>query len=199
VICGIDVGLGGAVAFIEPRGPAVREILDMPVHLLKRGGKAKREVDVAGLVGLFALRHVEHAFVELAGAMPRQGVASAFAFGKGFGIVLGVLAARGVPLTLVSAAKWKRTLQLPKGKAAARARASQLLPQAAHYWPLAKHDGRAEAALLALFGARLLGGAAAVPADIFVPANIDTPKRRRPVGVPRDHNASGDLFAAGEK
>jgi hypothetical protein len=43
-----------------------------------------------------------------------------------------------------------------------------LLPQAAHQWPLRKHDGRAEAALLALYGARQLQGPVAVPADVFI-------------------------------
>jgi hypothetical protein len=36
----------------------------------------------------------------------------------------------------------------------ARARATQLLPAAAHRWPLVKHDGRAEAALIAYYGRR---------------------------------------------
>ena len=54
--------------------------------------------------------------------------------------------------------RWKRALHVPKAKDAARARASQLLPEAAHQWRLRKHDGRAEAALLALYGARQLTG-----------------------------------------
>jgi hypothetical protein len=50
---------------------------------------------------------------------------------------------------------------VPKAKDGARARASQLLPAGVQLWPLVKHDGRAEAALLALYGVRQLGGAAA--------------------------------------
>jgi hypothetical protein len=42
----------------------------------------------------------------------------------------------------------------PAGKDGARARASQLIPSAAHHWPLKKHDGRAEAALLAFYASR---------------------------------------------
>jgi hypothetical protein len=41
-------------------------------------------------------------------------------------------------------------------------------PAVAHQWRLKKHDGRAEAALIALYGARQLSGTAAVPADLFV-------------------------------
>ena len=50
--------------------------------------------------------------------------------------------------------RWKRELGVPAGKDGARARASQLLPQAAGQWPLKKHDGRAEAALISVFGSR---------------------------------------------
>jgi hypothetical protein len=59
-------------------------------------------------------------------------------------------------MTLVPPRRWKSALQVPASKDAARFRASQLLPQAAHLWPLKKHDGRAEAALLAVFGGRQL-------------------------------------------
>jgi crossover junction endodeoxyribonuclease RuvC len=67
------------------------------------------------------------------------------------------LAALGVPMSFVAPATWKRALQVPAAKDGARARASQLLPAAAGHWPLVKHDGRAEAALIALYGLRFLG------------------------------------------
>jgi hypothetical protein len=46
-------------------------------------------------------------------------------------------------------------LRVPAEKDGARARASQLIPAGASWWPLVKHDGRAEAALIALYGSRL--------------------------------------------
>jgi crossover junction endodeoxyribonuclease RuvC len=112
--------------------------------------------------------------------MPGQGISSTFAFGKTFGIILGVLAARGIPLTLVPAVRWKRRLHVQKSKDAARARASQLLPRCADQWRLKKHDGRAESALIALFGLHELQGSAATPADTFVlsvPAALEAPGR----------------------
>jgi crossover junction endodeoxyribonuclease RuvC len=168
VIVGIDPGLSGALFFLDPHGASGGEAIDILTHLLTRGSKNKREVDIAGLIGILALRRLTHAFVEQVGAMPGQGVSGVFAFGKTYGILLGVLAARSIPLTLVAPVRWKRALGVPKAKDATRARASQLLPQAAHQWPLKKHDGRAEAALLALYGARELGGSVAVPADVLV-------------------------------
>ena len=155
MIVGIDPGLSGALAVMDPRQPAAVEVIDVPVHVLERG-KVKCDVDIAGLVGLLTLRPIAHAFVEAVNAMPGQGVVSMFSFGKVFGIILGILGALGVPTTLAAPVSWKRALQVPKGKHAARARASQLFPAAACQWRLSKHDGRAEAALIALFGARQL-------------------------------------------
>jgi len=150
-ILGIDPGLEGAFCFFDG---TTAEIVDTPVLAVQRGGKAKRDLDPHQIAQIIAARKPDQAFVELVGAMPGQGVSSTFAFGKGFGIVIGVLAALGVPFTLVPPSTWKKALQVPIGKDAARQRASQLLPAASHQWPLKKHDGRAEAALIALYGSR---------------------------------------------
>jgi crossover junction endodeoxyribonuclease RuvC len=158
MIAGIDPGLGGALFFLDPSGPTNGEAIDLPVHLLVRGGKKKRELDIAGLVGILASHRIDHAFVEAVASMPGQEVSSSFAFGKCFGAILGVLASHAVPVTLVAPAVWKRALNVPKAKDGARARASQLLPEAASQWPLVRHHGRAESALLALWGSRQLDG-----------------------------------------
>ena len=169
-LVGIDPGLGGALFFLDPNHPSTGEAIDLPIHLLLRSGKKKRELDITGLIGILTTHRLIHAFVEQVGAMPGQGVSSVFAFGKCYGAILGVLASRSVPLSLVSPVSWKRALGVPKAKDGARARASQLLPEAAYQWRLKKHDGRAEAALLALYGVRQLGGK---PAPRSAPAIRD--------------------------
>jgi crossover junction endodeoxyribonuclease RuvC len=156
IVCGIDPGLSGGVAFLDTAAGAVLDVADMPTLALTRGGKNKREVDMHALARLIAERRPGHAFVEQVGAMPGQGVSSVFAFGKSFGIAMGVLAATGIPMTFVAPIAWKRALRVPAAKDGARARASQLLPAAAHLWPLVKHDGRAEAALIGIYGLRML-------------------------------------------
>ena len=153
IICGIDPGLSGALVFIE--GSFV-DVSDMPTHALVRGGKNKREIDAHMLAAVLNDARPGHAFIEQVGAMPGQGVSGVFAFGKSYGTIIGVLAALGVPMTFVNPRVWKKTLSVPAAKDGARARASQLLPAAAHWWPLVKHDGRAEAALIALWGLRSL-------------------------------------------
>ena len=85
-----------------------------------------------------------------------QGTTSAFPQGKAYGLILGIIAALKIPLTNVPAATWKRALAVPSDKDGARARASQLLPHLADCWKAKGAHGRAEAALLALYGAKCL-------------------------------------------
>jgi crossover junction endodeoxyribonuclease RuvC len=85
-------------------------------------------------------------------AIPRQSAYATGIFFQVYGQLLGILTALAIPYTVVPPVVWKRALMVPAGKSAARARASQLLPAAAGYWARVKDDGRAEAALIALYG-----------------------------------------------
>jgi crossover junction endodeoxyribonuclease RuvC len=87
------------------------------------------------------------ACIERVSAMPRQGVASSFQFGVGFGSVLGVLQAMHCRVELVTPASWKKGLGLSSDKHASLYKARLLFPFAD--LRLAKHDGRAEALLIA--------------------------------------------------
>ena len=89
-VLGIDPGLSGACALYIPTTGALT-VFDMPTLALSRGGKAKREPDAVELARLIdAAGPIAHAFVEQVGAMPGQGVSSVFAFGKVFGLALGI-------------------------------------------------------------------------------------------------------------
>jgi crossover junction endodeoxyribonuclease RuvC len=155
-ILGIDPGLSGACC-VEDTATGERWVWDIPTFSLSRNGKNKREIDATSLAISLAKHYpIGHAFVEQVGSMPGQGVSSVFAFGKTYGVILGVLAAQGVPITNVAPRAWKKALGVPAAKDGARARASQLMPQIAATWARAKDDGRAESALIALWGARTL-------------------------------------------
>lgn len=159
LVIGADPGLHGALAFYYPKTGALL-IYDIPTHTLTRNGKNKSEIDVMALANIAACAFGAgraHAFIEAVGSMPGQGVSSVFAFGKAYGILLGVLA--GLPRTDVRPQVWKKALGVPADKDGARARASQLFPAYAAEWKLVKHDGRAEAALIALYGAQTLKSA----------------------------------------
>ena len=175
MIIGIDPGLSGALAFYS-NGLAT---LDMPTTERKVGGKLKRELDLARIAEELAKasNFAEFAVIEAVNAMPAvgqggkrrgMGATSAFSFGKAYGSLLGILAALKIRYYAVHPMVWKRHFNLiGQPKDASRGTASRLLPQCSHQWPLKKHDGRAEAALLALYGLQVL-----LPAqNSDVPAN----------------------------
>jgi len=139
-ILGIDPGATGAIAHFHDSQYGY-DVYDMPPN----------PADLAELIGRFG--DVEMAYLEKAQAMPKQGVTSMFNYGVGYGTIIGVLAARSIPYTLVTPAVWKRALGLTgKPKDASRALARSWFPHA----PLsrAKDHGRAEAMLLAEWGRR---------------------------------------------
>jgi crossover junction endodeoxyribonuclease RuvC len=151
---GVDPGMSGALAILE--GERLIQIIDMPVVEVEINGKLKRRISPEMLVselGMY-LDFVTCAYVEKVSAMPGQGVSSMFAFGEALGLIRGIFAGLRVPCFLVPPSAWKRTLKVPQGKDASRAMAAQLWPLNAAEFKRVKDDGRAEAALIALWGSR---------------------------------------------
>lgn len=161
---GIDPGMYGAVAFMD--GPERLDVIDMPLFSIEmatksKGGKPRKrnEIDLHALLGHIRRRTLfadatPAALIEKVGAMPREGAVGAFTFGFSTGALHGLLVAMGIPYDTVTPQKWKKALGLTGDKDASRRLASRLMPQHAHLWPLKKHDGRAEAALIAWYAAR---------------------------------------------
>ena len=112
----------------------------------------KQFLNCWAIMDLFDKEKPDHVFIEKQQAMPKQGLSSTFATGFGYGIYIGLLVASRVPYTEISPVKWKKDLQVPSDKDAARKRASEILPQASELWQLKKDDGLAEAALIAYWG-----------------------------------------------
>ena len=102
------------------------------------------------------------AIVESVSAMPGQGVSSTFKFGAAYGTVRGVIAALEIPVHLVTPGKWKKHFRLSADKEQARALALRLFPASSQHFERKKDHGRAEAALIARYGAEavIAGGAA---------------------------------------
>ena len=152
-IFGIDPGASGAIAILDSETGKLIDVIDMPTTELKVGGKTKHRVSPVFLQSELAFYADDAgAVVELVNAMPGQGVTSMFAFGEAFGIVRGVLAGMKVSTDLVQPAKWKRDLKVNPGKDGSRALAAQTWPDKADFFKRVKDDGRAEAALIALWG-----------------------------------------------
>jgi crossover junction endodeoxyribonuclease RuvC len=143
-ILGIDVGATGALSFYD--GTELM-IYDMPVH---KRNKSTR-MDCYALHEILRDNGADHAYVEQVNAFG-MGASSAYNFGWNSGIIECALSFWGVPFTYVTPQVWKKAMQCPTEKDAARMRATQLLPAHKHNWDLKKHDGRAEASLIALYG-----------------------------------------------
>lgn len=88
--------------------------------------------------------------------MPNQGVASMFRFGYNAGILLGVLNALEIKVLKVKPAVWKSALNLSSDKSKSLKLARKLFPSLHNQLRMQKNDGRAEALLLAHFGATVL-------------------------------------------
>jgi uncharacterized protein YbjT (DUF2867 family) len=94
-----------------------------------------------------------HAVIERAQAMPKQGASSGFKYGRAVGAIEAAIACCEIPLTIIEPTTWKKFHQLRGGeKEASRQRALQLFPSAHVSFARRKDHGRAEAALLALAG-----------------------------------------------
>lgn len=150
VIMGIDPGYSGAIAVLGADG-GVLKMHDMPVYYKENNRKA---IDIQAIKTIFLEQAPKHVVIEQVASRHGDGPVGAFSFGAGYGILLGLLAGIGIPHTTVLPQVWKKDLSVPANKDEARARASQLLPLYSSFWLLKKHDGRAEAALIALYGLR---------------------------------------------
>ena len=141
-------------------------VYDCPVVNVKVSGRARTRCDPVGMAKLLQKfldsTYQAHVYLEQVNAHPEQGVSSMFTFGQGFGYWGGILAVYamlfGLPHTLVTPQRWKKTTMagMSKEKDASRVRVVQLWPDM-HGQLGAKTRGRADALLIAEHGRRELG------------------------------------------
>jgi crossover junction endodeoxyribonuclease RuvC len=148
VVVGVDPGLVGALAAVE--AARLLDVIDVPCVGVKGGQR----------VGALAIRNwirqhaPVHCYIERAQGFPQQGRSSIFKFGRATGAIEAVLACCEIPLTVVEPAAWKRFHHLyGKDKEGSRQRALQLFPAAHSLLAHRKDHNRAEALLLATYGA----------------------------------------------
>jgi crossover junction endodeoxyribonuclease RuvC len=143
-LIGIDPGVAGAIV-VEANGE-IAEVIDTPTIEVR----GKRHVCPHGirevLYGLAKCKAT--AVVEWVQGVQQSGATSAFNFGRGFGVIEGVLAGLGIPYVLVRPQAWTKALGVGSDKGAHRAAAMRLWPDSADLFKRAKDDGRADAALL---------------------------------------------------
>lgn len=143
IICAIDPGLNGAVAILNDEGHL--EAFDMPTM----GEGKQRVVNGPALARRLLEVHVERAVIELAQPMPKEGVSAVFRYGQSYGTCIGVIQGLFLPVSHVSASKWKQGAGLTRDKEFSRRRAIETFPNFDHFFQRKKDHNRAEAALLA--------------------------------------------------
>ncbi|WP_152048273.1 RuvC family protein [Aureimonas psammosilenae] len=146
-ILGADPGASGAISFYFPSHPGLIAAEDVPL--------AAGEIDAVTLAKRIRQMAPTMAVIEKVGPMPKQGVSSTFNFGCSYGIVRGVVLALDIPTHLVTPGRWKKHFRLSADKEEARALALRLWPASEHFGRKKDH-GRAEAALIARFGAETI-------------------------------------------
>ncbi len=139
IILGIDPGVQGALALFD-RGENRVTVHDMP--------------DTTD-----TLSELVASFPRVAGCMIEKpfypkviGTKNVAKIAEAYGRIKAVLFFHGIAIREVAPKDWKAALNLSDSKAASRQRAGEFFPDDAHQWRLAKHDGRAEAALIAWYG-----------------------------------------------
>jgi hypothetical protein len=141
ILLGIDPGVQGALALLDKSENRVT-VHDMP-------DTTATLFDLLGTFPKVASCMIEKPFY------PKViGVKNVAKIAEAYGRIKAALFAHGIPLREVAPKDWKAALNLSDSKAASRELAGAFFPDDADQWKLAKHDGRAEAALLAWYSLR---------------------------------------------
>ncbi len=155
MVMGIDPGKTGGIAVLSTKDGLWIE----PVPL------CEKEIDLIELSRLIKgwAGSVERAYLELVHSMPKQGVASTFTFGRGYGAVEGVLACCGIPTVRVRPQLWMKEIysDCPQGKEAKERSLwafNNIFPGVDCIAPGGRkpHMGMVDAALIAEFGRRTM-------------------------------------------
>lgn len=156
LILGIDPGFSGGLALYNFEEKKLLEVIDMPTIKVKE----KTEVDISKISSFIDHfgNDIKFSVIEEVGVMTgREGRQGMFRFGVGVGVLRGVLGSYLIPTFSVTPSVWKGLLNLTSNKNDSLLKAKKMFPDSAHFFTRKKDDGRAEAALLALFGTRFLG------------------------------------------
>lgn len=156
VYLGVDPGFGGAIASLDTATGSLN-VIDMPVLTNTKG---KVEIDHIQLFDAFSIPEemgrVE-CLLEFVASRPGQSAPAMFRFGQGYGAIEMALAGNRIPTRYVTPAKWKKYFGLSSDKGTSRGLATKRFPTHAESFLRVKDDGRAEAALIALYASENFG------------------------------------------
>lgn len=160
IVLGIDPGVSGAVAAVDPRGTCLVD--DLPTVEVPGNGRTTRKLCGRGLATLLrrfvpagetCLVVLEDVHV-MPGGVSGSSANTSLMHSKG--VIEGVLGVLRMDCHLVSSQTWKRFYGVGSDKDASLATARTLYPGAQQQLRLKKFHNRAEAILLAHWGSRQL-------------------------------------------
>ena len=153
-ILGVDPGIHGGLAIVIANGDGMAQLVDA-IDIPVTGVAAKERVDPIAIRVWAETHKPQYAIIERAQAMPRQGSSSGFKYGRATGAIEAVIACCRIPTTIIEPSAWKKFPGLRGGeKESGRQRALQLFLAAHALLTRKKDHGRAEATLIALYGAK---------------------------------------------
>jgi crossover junction endodeoxyribonuclease RuvC len=163
LIIGVDPGFSGAIALLDPDSRKL-ELHDMP--LLPDPKSGKEDLDDRRLAEILAGNGSERtiAVLERVSSMPEQGLSSTFRFGLSYGAVRLALRAHGHEFHNPTPQTWKKHFRMKcrgsmtqsQYKRMSLSLAKERFPHASEQLSRVKDHGRAEAALIALYGSETL-------------------------------------------
>ncbi|ARV77560.1 holliday junction resolvase [Sinorhizobium phage phiM5] len=170
IVLGIDPGVTGALALVRlthDQAPELLEVHDLPTRAIKMTKRTALRLDVRKTHELLETviekctdangptngQAIDRIVVERLTGGPGINSTTAFSLGWTGAVLDSVLTLLGRGDYIhASPSAWKRTLLVPADKAQAKKRATKLFGHDKG-WPREKDHNRAEAALLALYGA----------------------------------------------
>ena len=148
-ILGVDPGLQGALATWDGKQLTV---IDVPIVKARKRGN---EVNLPALSDVVCqLAPFEVAYVERNSVRPEEGISSAQKNGLVAGMLLGCVAMCCRQIYRPTPQQWKKVMRLTKDKNYSITKAIEIFPDYYDLFARKKDHGRAEAALLALYGYR---------------------------------------------
>jgi len=158
VIIGCDPGLTGAFVVIDESG-ALLSVTDMPVKTKRVNAKDRVTLDEEGIQDWLRGHRdlgADKFIIERVGGFPGQGAPAAFNFGYGYGILLSASRMLGYDVEQVTPQVWKGKMirgwaRSDKAKVYSIRTATRAFGTK-EPWRRQKDHGRAEAALIALYG-----------------------------------------------
>lgn len=168
---GIDVGLSGALAFVDQGvqiadekyvsqdSVAAYRSFDMPIVKVR----TRRFIDEQKLIYILKLMSIRDSMVFLEQQQPfsKQGVTSTFHLGRQYGFIRGVVQTLGLRMQDVRPKDWQREYNIVGNtKGQSYLKASALFPNASLVTPRGRIiDGRSDALLISEFARRKYAGA----------------------------------------